>query len=89
MWLNVHTSKRPEVILPFYLGAAEKHGCPDVIVADHGPESALIAYVNLVAKRDWEQSSGQAVDRPAVHWTKSVHNQPVEKFWIEPNTRIT
>jgi hypothetical protein len=35
MWLNVHTSKRPEVILPFFLGAAEKHGCPDVIVADH------------------------------------------------------
>ena len=59
------------------------------MVADYGAESALIAYVNEAAKSHWEASTGLSSERPGHIWTKSVHNIQVERFWGEPNTRIT
>ena len=89
IYLHVHTDKLATTILPFFLTAAEFYGCPDVVVSDHGAESFLIQYVNHIAKLEWQVSTGREQEREAFHHTQSVHNQPVEKFWVEPNVRIT
>ena len=59
------------------------------MVSDYGNETACIAFVNLAAKDDWEQMTGLSTERPANTFTKSVHNVQVERFWGEPNNRIT
>ena len=89
IYFEPHTDKLATTILPFYLEAAATYGCPDTVVSDYGAESALIAFVNHAAKEQWEASTGLSSTRRAYHFTKSVHNVRVERFWNEPNTRIT
>ncbi len=58
-------------------------------MCDHGAESFLLSFINHETMLVWEQSTGQVATEPAFLFTQSVHNQPVEKFWCEPNSRIT
>ena len=89
IYLSVGTNKLATTPLPFLLEVARERGLPDVISADHGPESALLLFVNIEGKKLKELESGMAIERPAFHFCQSVHNQSVEKFWIETNSRIT
>lgn len=89
IYLTVGTDKLAVTVLPSYLAAAAVYGCPDRLISDHGAESALLLYANHVAMLAWQKATGRASERTAFHLTQSVHNQPVETFWREPNNRIT
>ncbi len=93
IYLQVQTDKLAITVLRHFLAMASALGCPDVVVCDYGMESALICYVMVKARLEWARTAPPeavaAVPEQPFHPTKSVHNQPVEKFWIEPNARVT
>ena len=87
LWNEVTTDTRPITTYPFFARVARQRGRPDQLVMDAGHENRLMALACYVSHYNIPEDRRPA--RAPVKVVSSTRNNRIERFWSEPNMRIS
>ncbi|XP_071632798.1 uncharacterized protein [Temnothorax longispinosus] len=74
IYLTCETSIQAEPVVNFFIGAVNSYGLPSRVQSDHGYENLLVAIL---------MNTVRGVHRESHITGKSVHNQRIERLWVD------
>ncbi|CAG2242311.1 unnamed protein product [Mytilus edulis] len=74
VFLSISTNNKSAIVLQSFLPAFQKYGLPTRVRTDHGTENVDVATFMTLQKGSYRGSILQG---------KSVHNQRIERFWLD------
>lgn len=74
VFLSISTNNKSAIVLQSFLPAFQKYGLPSRVRTDHGTENVDVATFMTLQKGSYRGSILQG---------KSVHNQRIERFWLD------
>lgn len=74
IYLNCETSIQAEPVATFFANAVQNYGLPSRVRSDHGYENLLVAVL---------MNTIRGVNRGSHITGKSVHNQRIERLWVD------